>query len=231
MADAITAIKKTVFDDKSITMEELLKAMKANWKGYENIHQLIIDAPKYGNDNEYADEIAAQVHHRTSEVLARSKNRFGYPLRGDGSGISVTYGAGAMVPATPDGRVNGEALSDATLSPLFGMDQNGPTAVLNSAARISTEKTHNHLLNQKFHPSSLEGEMKNIFMGYLRSWGDLGKSQIQFNVIDSETLIDAQKYPENHPDLLVRVAGYSAYFVDLSKGLQDSIIKRSELCF
>ena len=231
VADSITAVKKVVFDDKTVTMQELLDALHANWKGYEKIRQLMINAPKYGNDDEYADTIAAEVHHRTAEVLAKSKNRFGYPLRGDGSGISVTYGAGAMVPATPDGRNSGEALSDATLSPGFGMDQKGPTAILKSASKISTQKTYNHLLNQKFHPSSLEGEMKNVFTSYLRSWGDLGISQIQFNVVDRKTLLDAQANPEKHADLLVRVAGYSAYFVDLSTGLQDSIIKRNELRF
>jgi formate C-acetyltransferase len=102
---------------------------------------------------------------------------------------------------------------------------------LKSASKISTIKTHNHLLNQKFLPSALEGEMKEVFIDYLRSWGELGISQIQFNVVDPETLIDAQNNPENHPDLLVRVAGYSAYFVDLSKGLQDSIIARSQQGF
>ena len=231
VADSIAAVKKAVFDDKSVTMEALLEAMKADWKGHEKTRQIMINAPKYGNDDEYADSIAAKVHLRTSEVLANSKNRFGYPLRGDGSGISVTYGAGAMVPATPDGRKSGEPLADATLSPEFGMDHNGPTAILNSASKISTEKTYNHLLNQKFHPASLEGEMQKVFMSYLRSWGDLNISQIQFNVVDRETLLDAQKNPEEHADLLVRVAGYSAYFVDLSKGLQDSIIERSELRF
>ena len=231
VADSITAVKKVVFDDKSVSMDRLLEAMKADWKGYEDVRQLFLNAPKYGNDDDYADTIAAAVHHKTSEVLARSKNRFGYSLRGDGSGISVTYGAGAMVPATPDGRKAGDPLSDATLSPGIGADQMGPTAVLNSAAKISTVKTYNHLLNQKFHPSSLEGEMESVFTGYLRSWGDLDISQIQFNVVDRETLLDAQKNPEKHADLLVRVAGYSAYFVDLSRGLQDSIINRNELSF
>ncbi|MCP4755675.1 MAG: hypothetical protein GY866_32835 [Proteobacteria bacterium] len=101
VADSITAVKKAVFDDKSVTMERLLEAMRAAWKGYDDVRQTMVNAPKYGNDDDYADSIAAEVHHRTAEVLARSKNRFGYPLRGDGSGISVTYGAGAMVPATP----------------------------------------------------------------------------------------------------------------------------------
>ncbi|MBU2643730.1 hypothetical protein KKI24_03415 [bacterium] len=229
VADSITAVRKVVFEDRTVSMDRLLEAMKADWKGYEDVRQHLLNAPKYGNDDPYADTIAADVHHKTAAVLARSKNRFGYPLRGDGSGISITYGAGAMVPATPDGRKAGDPLADATLSPGIGSDRQGPTAVLNSAARISTEKTYNHLLNQKFHPSSLEGEMETVFTSYLRSWGDLGISQIQFNVVDRETLLDAQRNPEKHSDLLVRVAGYSAYFVDLSKGLQDSIIERSEL--
>jgi pyruvate formate-lyase/glycerol dehydratase family glycyl radical enzyme len=231
VADAITAVKKNVFEDKTVTMEELLEAMKANWVGYEKVRRLMIKAPKFGNDDDYADSIAAEVHHRTAEVMGRSKNRFGFACRGDGSGISATYGAGAAVPATPDGRRDGEPLADATLSPVFGMDQKGPTAVLKSAAKISTERTHNHLLNQKFLPDALAGDMKPVFMSYLRSWGDLGISHIQFNVVDRKTLLDAQAHPEKHSDLLVRVAGYSAYFVDLSKGLQDSIIARTQQGF
>jgi len=231
VADAITAVKKNVFEDKTVTMEELREAMKANWVGYEKVRRLMIKAPKFGNDDDYADAIAAEVHHRTAEVMGRSRNRFGFACRGDGSGISATYGAGAAVPATPDGRRDGEPLADATLSPVFGMDQKGPTAVLKSAAKISTERTHNHLLNQKFLPDALAGDMKPVFMSYLRSWGDLGISHIQFNVVDRNTLLDAQAHPEKHSDLLVRVAGYSAYFVDLSKGLQDSIIARTQQGF
>jgi formate C-acetyltransferase len=228
VADAITAVKKNVFEERTVTMEELLAAMRANWVGYERVRQLMIHVPKFGNDDDYADEIAAEVHYRTAEVMGRSHNRFGFRCRGDGSGISATYGAGAVVPATPDGRRDGEPLSDGTLSPVFGMDQKGPTAVLKSAAKISTKKTYNHLLNQKFLPAVLAGDMQPVFMSYLRAWGDLGISHIQFNVVDRETLLDAQKHPEKYPDLLIRVAGYSAYFVDLSKGLQDSIIARTE---
>jgi formate C-acetyltransferase len=231
VADAITAIKKNVFEEKTVSMEELLRAMKANWVGHEKVRRLMVKAPKFGNDDDHADEVAAAVHHRTAEVMARSRNRFGLACRGDGSGISATYGAGAAVPATPDGRRDGDPLADATLSPGFGMDQQGPTAVLKSAAKISTEKTYNHLLNQKFLPDALTGDMKPIFVSYLRSWGELGISHIQFNVVDRETLLEAQEHPEKHPDLLVRVAGYSAYFVDLSKGLQDSIIARTEQAF
>ncbi len=228
VADSIAAVKKVVFEDRKVSMETLLKAMEANWEGYEEIRQLMLHAPKYGNDDDYVDRVATEVHHRTSEVMMESKNRFGYPCRGDGSGISATYAAGAVVPATPDGRRAGEPLSDATLSPVFGMDREGPTAVLKSASKISTEKTYNHLLNQKFMPQALEGEKKKLFIQYLRAWGDLGISQIQFNVVDRKTLVEAQERPQDYPNLLVRVAGYSAYFVDLSRGLQDSIIHRTE---
>lgn len=231
VSDSVTAIKKNVFEDKTVTMAELLKALADNWEGHDRIRQLMINAPKYGNDDDYADTIAAEIQYRTAATMAKIKNRFGYPIRGDGSGISATYAAGAMIPATPEGRKAGDPLADATLSPVYGMDKAGPTAVLKSAAKISTVKTYNHLLNQKFLPSALEGDMKNVFVSYIRSWGDLDISQIQFNVVERETLLEAQKKPEDHTDLLVRVAGYSAYFVDLSKGLQDSIINRTEQGF
>lgn len=228
VADSITAIRKVVFEDKRITMDQLLKALDANWEGFEEIRQMMIQAPKYGNDDDYADEIAVQVHHKTSEVMAQFTDRFGNPCRGDGSGVSATYGVAFNTPATPDGRRNGEAFADATLSPIQHMDEKGPTAVLKSAAKIDTTETYNHLLNQKFLPAALEGDMKGVFISYLRSWGDLGISHVQFNVVDKKTLVDAQENPEDYKDLIVRVAGYSAYFVDLSRGLQDTIIARTE---
>ncbi|MFH1626106.1 MAG: pyruvate formate lyase family protein [Pseudomonadota bacterium] len=231
VADAITAVKKVVFEDKKISMDELIKAMDSNWEGYEDIRQMMIQAPKYGNDDEFPDRIAAEVQLKTSAVLAEFTDRFGTPLRGDGSGVSATYGLAHDTPATPDGRKDGEPFADGSLSPIQGGDHNGPTAVLKSASKISTEKTYNHLLNQKFLPSVLEGDMKKVFMSYLKSWADLGISHIQFNIVDRETLLAAQQKPEKHQDLIVRVAGYSAYFVDLSKGLQDSIIKRTEQSF
>lgn len=227
VADSITAVQKVVFDEKKVTMDQLLVALAANWEGHEATRQLMIRAPKYGNDDDYADDIAVQVHHRTAAVMAEFTDRFGNPCRGDGSGVSATYGCALDTPATPDGRRDGEPFADATLSPIQGMDRKGPTAVLKSASKIDTTRTYNHLLNQKFLPSSLEGDTKTVFINYLRAWGDLGISHIQFNVVDRETLLEAQAHPEKHPDLIVRVAGYSAYFADLSKGLQDSIIART----
>ena len=231
VADSIAAIKRVVFEDKKVYMDKLIEAMDNNWQGFEEIRQMMIRSPKYGNDDDYPDEIATEVHHRTSEVMAEFTDRFGNPYRGDGSAVSATYGLAFNTPSTPDGRKDGDPFADATLSPIQGGDHNGPTAVLKSASKISTEKTYNHLLNQKFLPSALEGDMKKTFMSYLRSWGELGISHIQFNVVDSKILLAAQKNPEGYQDLIVRVAGYSAYFVDLSKGLQDSIIKRTEQNF
>jgi formate C-acetyltransferase len=231
VADALAALEKVVFQDRQITMKQLLEALAANWEGYASIRQMMIKAPKYGNDDERADKWARRVHHETSRIMAQYKNRFGYPCRGDGSGVSGTYGAALACPATPDGRKDGEAFADATLSPLFGMDKNGPTAVLKSAAKIDTVKTYNHLLNQKFSPEAMEGDMKKVFMDYIRSWAALGISQIQFNMVDRETLIKAQQNPTDYQGLIVRVAGYSAYFADLSKGLQDTIIARTEQNF
>jgi len=231
VADSISAVKKMVFEDRKTSMGKLIEALDNNWEGFEDLRQAMILAPKYGNDDDYADEIAVEVHHRTSQVLAEFTDRFGNPCRGDGSAVSATYGLSSYTPATPDGRKDGDPAADATLSPAQGRDRKGPTAVLKSAAKIDTLKTYNHLLNQKFPPSALKGDMKNVFISYLRSWGDLGISQVQFNVVDTKTLLDAQENPEDYPDLIVRVAGYSAYFVDLSKGLQDSIIERTQQSF
>lgn len=231
VADSITAVQKVIFEDRQATLTELVEALDRNWEGYEGLRRLMIQAPKYGNDDDYADRIAAEVHHRTSAALAEFTDRFGQPCRGDGSAVSATYGLASYTPATPDGRRYGDPAADATLSPVQGVDRKGPTAVLKSASKIDTVKTYNHLLNQKLLPRALEGDMRDVFLGYLRTWGDMGISQIQFNVVDRDTLLAAQANPEEHADLIVRVAGYSAYFVDLSRGLQDSIIARTEQVF
>ncbi|MCK9229698.1 MAG: hypothetical protein M0Q23_05370 [Syntrophales bacterium] len=231
VADSITAVKKVVFDDKLVTLPELVAIMDKNWEGREDIRQACINAPKYGNDDDYADSIAREVHHRTEAVMETVKDRFGYSIRGDGSAVSATYGLAADTPATPDGRMDGGPFADSTLAPQPGADKKGPTAVLNSVAKIDTMETYNHLLNQKFLPQYLEGSMKEMFLSYLKTWRDKKISHIQFNVVDKETLLDAQQYPEKYRDLIVRVAGFSAYFADLSKGLQDHIIMRTEHTF
>ncbi|MFX0188442.1 MAG: pyruvate formate lyase family protein [Candidatus Hodarchaeota archaeon] len=230
-ADSIAAINKVVFEDKKVSMDELIKAMDKNWRGYENIRQLMLQAPKYGNDDDYVDNIMNRLQIETEAVLESFRDYFGNPIHGDGSALSASYGWGFRTPASPDGRFSGESLADSSLAPMFGRDIRGPTAVLNSAAKVDPVQTYNHLLNQRFLPSYLEGDYKQVFINYLKTWRDLKVPHVQFNVVDNETLRDAMAHPEKHQDLLVRVAGYSAYFVDLSKGLQEFIIARNEQKF
>ena len=220
-----------VFEDKLVALPELIEIMNSNWQGREDVRQACLNAPKYGNDDDYADLIAREVHHRTEEIMETVKDRFGFSKRGDGSAVSATYGLSFNTPATPDGRLDGAPFADSTLAPQPGMDKKGPTAVLNSCAKIDTLETYNHLLNQKFQPQFLEGELKPVFIDYLKTWREKKVPHVQFNIVDKETLLDAQNRPQEFQDLIVRVAGYSAYFVELSKGLQDHIIDRTEHSF
>lgn len=228
VADSITAIRKVVFEDGKISLPELIKIMDKNWEGREDIRQACLNAPKFGNDDDYADLIAREVQSRGEAAMESVKDRFGLSHRGDGSAVSATYGLAIDTPATPDGRVDGEPFSDSTLAPSPGRDKKGPTAVLKSVSKISTVDTFNHLLNQKFLPKFLEEDLKPAFLSYLKTWKELNIPHIQFNVVDKETLLKAKTQPEKYSDLIVRVAGFSAYFVDLSGGLQDHIIARTE---
>ncbi|MEJ2718477.1 MAG: pyruvate formate lyase family protein [Deltaproteobacteria bacterium] len=150
VVDSIAAIKKVVFEDRNVSMGGLLKALDANWAGYEELRRMMIRAPKFGNDDDFSDDVAVRVHHRTSEALAEFTDRFGNPMRGDGSGVSATYGCAFDTPATPDGRKDGEPFADATLSPSQGRDELGPTAVLKSVSKIDTTKTYNHSSTRSF---------------------------------------------------------------------------------
>jgi pyruvate formate-lyase/glycerol dehydratase family glycyl radical enzyme len=231
VADSMAAIKKVVFDKKRVTMKKLIEILNKNWEGHEELRQIMLAAPKFGNDDDYVDMIANDIHHRTEEVVEQFSDTYGSDFHLDGSAVSASYGLSLDTPATPDGRKDGDGFADGSISPMLGMDANGPTAVLKSCSKIDTLQTYNHLLNQKFLPQFLEGENREIFYHYIKSWADFGISHIQFNVVGRETLLDAQKHPEKHSNLIVRVAGYSAYFVDLSKGLQDHIIERTEQAF
>jgi len=228
VADAIAAVRKVVFDDQLVTLPELIEIMDKNWEGRSDIRQVCLNAPKFGNDDEYADSIAEAVHRLGEEAMESVTDRYGFGNRGDGSAVSATYGLAIDTPATPDGRMDGEPFADSTLAPAPGRDKKGPTAVLNSCAKIKAIDTYNHLLNQKFLPKFLEGDLKPAFISYLKTWKELQVPHIQFNIVDKDTLVSAQEYPEKYADLIVRVAGFSAYFVDLSRGLQDHIIARTE---
>ncbi|HEX9975077.1 MAG TPA: pyruvate formate lyase family protein [bacterium] len=135
VADAITAVKKVVFEEKRVSMKELIEIMDNNWEGQEDIRQACLNAPKYGNDDDYADSVARIVQRRGEEAMETIKDRYGLSHRGDGSAVSATYGLAYDTPATPDGRLDGDFFSDSTLAPSPGQDKNGPTAVLNSCAK------------------------------------------------------------------------------------------------
>jgi len=231
VADSLAAIKKLVFEEKKVSMAELLEAMRQNFEGKEELRQMLLNAPKFGNDEEYVDSIAEKVHFRIKEETEKYITYYGYPYDTDGTNASVGYFLGFDVAATPDGRKAREPLHDGTISPVQGRDRKGPSAVLKSVGKVDPLLSCNHLFNQRFAPQFLEGENREVFADYLKTWSDLGIHHIQFNVIDPRILRDAQKHPEKHADLIVRVAGYAAYFVDLTTTLQDDIIARTEQVF
>jgi len=230
VADSLSAIQKLVFDDGKYTMGELIEALRANWEGYEEMRQDFLSAPKYGNDDDYADEWAVKTLTRVHDgTLRQVKDAWGWPVTIDGSTAAAFQSTGLMCGATPDGRRAGTTLADGTLSPMAGADKKGPTAVLNSIGKIPY--MHSQLLNQRFMTQFLEGENKKLFAQYLREWYEKGTiPHIQFNVWDSRILRDAQEHPEKYTNLQVRVAGYSAFWIDLSKETQDAIITRTEQC-
>ena len=231
VADSLAAIKKLVFEEKKVPMGELLEAMRQNFEGMEELRQMLLAAPKFGNDDEYVDSIAEKVHFRIKEETEKYTTYYGYPYDTDGTNASVGYFLGFDVAATPEGRKAREPLHDGTVSPVQGRDRKGPSAVLKSVGKVDPLLSCNHLFNQRFAPQFLEGGNREIFADYLKTWSDLGIHHIQFNVIDPQILKDAQEHPEKHSDLIVRVAGYAAYFVDLTKTLQDDIIARTEQVF
>lgn len=231
LADSLAAVKKLVFDEKRTSMPELIEALKNNWVGYEDLRQMCLDAPKFGNDDDYVDLISREVGKRLTEEARNCKTYLGDPLYIDGTVASAFWLHGNTCPATPDGRKDRETFHDGSVSPVGGRDRKGPTAVLRSVSKVDPLVTWNHLFNQSFMPQYLSGHNAEVFAQYLKTYGDMGVHHIQFSIVDRDTLEDAQAHPEKHTDLMVRVCGYSAYFVDLNKSMQDGIIARTPQCF
>jgi len=227
VADSLAAIQKLIFDDHRYTMDQLTTALKANWNECEAMRQDFLNAPKYGNDDDYADAWAVKVATRFEGTMSRVKDAWGCSFTSDGGTAAGYQTAGLACGATPDGRYSMSHLTDGTRSPMPGADKCGPTAVLNSAAKIPF--MHTELFNQRFMPTFLEGENKKLFAAYVREWYEKGTiPHVQFNIVDSAVLRDAQEHPEAYTDLQVRVAGYSAFWIDLPRGTQDSIIARTD---
>jgi len=231
VGDSLAVLKKLIFDDKKVTMKELLDAMYNNWEGKEDLRQMCLAVPKFGNDNDEADQMARWVQHGSQEVLGRFTDYWGAQVRSQGAITSGYYSYGRACPATPEGRFDSEPFADGSISPMAGRDTKGPTATMKSVSKVDPQMANELLLNQKFMPQFLEKENKKLFADYLKTWYDLGCWHVQFNVVDKDVLLDAQVHPENYPDLVVRVAGYSSYWVDLGKPMQDDIIKRTEQSF
>jgi formate C-acetyltransferase len=227
--DSLAAIRYHVFDRKDFALAELLEALAANFEGREKMRQTLWNkTPKYGNDDDYADSILMDVFNAYYDAVNGRKNTKGGLYRVNYLSTTCHVYFGSMTGATPDGRKAGEPLSDG-ISPVQGADRRGPTAVLKSAAKMDHARTGGTLLNQKFTPQLLEGEEGIDKLAHLvRSYFKLDGHHIQFNVVTAETLRAAQVEPEKYRDLIVRVAGYSDYFCDLSQALQNEIIARTE---
>jgi formate C-acetyltransferase len=230
VADSLAAIKKFVFEEKTISMVELLKALDDNFEGHEALRQtLLTRTPRYGNGNKYADDIARKVLWVLTDEFSRHKSYYGGAFQPGFGSVSAHWPFGAVLGAFPDGRKAGEPLTDG-VSPAHRHDQNGPTDVLKSVGGMKHEKlSGGNILNLKFPPEVVKGgKGVNSLVSLLKSFVKLGVFHCQFNIFDAETMRDAQRNPENYRDLLVRVAGYSAYFTGLPKVLQDDIIARTE---
>jgi pyruvate formate-lyase/glycerol dehydratase family glycyl radical enzyme len=231
-SDSLAAVKKVVFDDKQITMAELKSAQDSDFAGENGIkiQKMLLDAPKYGNDDEDADAMVQTMTNLTFDEIERHKDIDGRPYTSMILTLGATVPHGWKTGATADGRKATMPVSD-SMSPSNGADKEGPTAVLKSASKIDqTRLMEGNVLNLKFSRTALDGDealhkFADLVCAYLI---DLKGQEVQVNVVDGATLRDAQKHPENYQDLVIRVAGYSARFVELDKELQDDIIRRTE---
>ena len=226
--DALMAVKKLVYDEKKYSMDELLKALDADWEGYEAMRQDFLNAPKYGNDLDEPDALVAEIYAGFSANCYGCENAYGGTVIPNAISISAHQPGGAVTGATPDGRHSGDTLADASLSPEQGMDKNGPLKVLKSAMKIDTKGYQGTLHNMKLHPSAFSSEADLDKLGAMtKTYLTHGGKHIQYNVVRREEMEDARVNPDDHPELVVRVAGYSAYFTRLTPQIQDEVIRRT----
>ncbi len=228
LVDSFASLRKHLYQDGSIPVNDLKEALDSNFEGSEVLrNRLIRMSPKYGNDDMEADELIAPLFEIFFNAVDGKPNTRGGEHRVNLLPTTCHVYFGKMTGATPDGRLSGKPFSEG-ISPVQGMDVNGPTAVLKSASRIDHCRTGGTLLNQKFSPQVLRGEGLRKLAALIRAYFRMGGHHIQFNVVDVDTLRKAQKNPAEYRNLIVRVAGYSDYFVDLGESLQDEIIRRTE---
>jgi len=229
VADSLAVLKKLVFEEKKISLQQLMDLLDNDFEGKEDVRQMLVNrAPKYGNGEEYVDQIAAQLVNLYCDLVSRHKNRRGGKFQPGLHPATAHIMFGGVTGALPSGRRAGQPLAEG-VSPVHGRDTNGPTGVIASVARIDHLKvTNGTLLNMMFHPSALQGESAlRCFLALIRTYFRLKGLHVQFNVVSREVLLDAQKNPDRYRALVVRVAGYSAFFTSLEKAVQDDIISRT----
>ena len=228
VANSLAVIKKLVFEDGRVTLEELTKALDANWVGYDELRRLAQNVPKYGNDNNYVDEIAVEISNFYYRTIRSHKDIFGSPFNSAFMGISNYIPTGRVIGATPCGRKAKEPLTEG-VSPFAGTDVESPLAAMRSSAKVNHDvHTGGTLLNLRLHGDLVATERGKRNLGaMIRAYFSLGAFHVQFNTVSTEVLRKAQAEPENYKDLLIRVAGYSTQFVNLSPEMQEAIIVRT----
>ena len=228
--DSLAGVKKLVFDDKKYTMDQLMTALEANWEGYEEMRlDFVKSAPKWGNDDDYVDDIMVRCLREVARHSWEMKCPSGNSWPALPENVSGNIHFSSTVHALPNGRRLNDALYDGGISPGPGLDKKGPTAVIKSCGKIDhISDGRAFLLNQRLSPTQLAGEKGyQLWKAYMKTWADLGLDHVQFNMVDDATLRAAQREPEKYQELIVRVAGYSAHFVDISRKTQDNIIQRT----
>ncbi|MHA1491765.1 MAG: pyruvate formate lyase family protein [Promethearchaeota archaeon] len=231
VVDSLSAIKKFVYEEKKVSMSDLILALQTNFKNEEPLRQLLKNGPKFGNDEDYTDSMAVEIVDKFCDMVNSKKLTRGDHFKPSFSSYGLNVYEGALEPATPDGRKAGKPISNA-ISPSNGAEINGPTAALNSLAKIDHAKIgYGNSLNMRF-PTFLVNNDKGleIFKILLEGYFEKGGMHLQVNNMGTETLKDAQVHPDNYSDLIVRVSGYAAYFTRLGKEIQDDLIDRTEFC-
>jgi len=229
VANSLAAIKKNVFEEKTLTIMEIRTAINDNFVGHEKLRKKLLDAPKYGNDNDYVDNILAELYDNWSEVAQSTKNWVGESWQPSTLSVTTQVLHGKACGASPDGRPAGEYVGDGALSAFPGTDNFGPTSLIKSAAKINAKELQSTLFNIKFNPAAIEGKAgADKFIKLNETYFKMGGYQVQYNIVDSKMLLDAQKNPDRYSDLMVRVAGFTARFIDLGPDVQRQIIERTQ---
>ncbi|HJX35230.1 MAG TPA: pyruvate formate lyase family protein, partial [Desulfatiglandales bacterium] len=231
VADSLIAVKKLIFDEKKLDMDELLNALDNNFEGKrgEEIRQMCLAQPKYGNDIDEVDSLAGKISKDSHDIIRSYDNSPFRKYLVAREGLAWHYFGGLGVGALPNGRKALEPLNDGALSPMRGADRKGPTAVIRSAVKAGFKESYASVLNQKFSAAIVGSEESiNKLVAYTNAFMLNNGSHIQYNMVDTDELRAAKRDPENYRDLIVRIGGFSAYFTQLSPSIQDDVINRSE---